>query len=443
MSFPKNFLWGCATAAGQVEGGAFEDGRTPSIWDTFAAKPGKTFMGQTPTVACDSYHRFDRDLDNMKRLGLNAYRMSISWSRVMPDGTGALNQKGMDYYRRCFEKLNKAGITPAVTLYHWDLPQVLEDRGGWVNRDSIGWFGEYAEKMFRAFGDVVPMWATVNEPIATYVGYAIGAFAPGRHNEAEGNQARHNILVAHGKGVEAFRAVNPKNSQIGIVIDIWKRHALTSSQADHDLMVDEDERNWKFYTDPVLGGHYSDYILEHLEREGTLMHIGPDDLRLAHLPIDFYGLNVYNRVPVTTDQQARADYTQGGNFMNNASEYYPKALSDAVRMVNRLYDLKIPIYVTENGTYAVGDEPVGEDGIIRDDDRIRYINGFLSELETVIDEGYDVRGYFLWSLMDNFEWSAAYNYRFGIQSLNRETLETTWKKSAYFYRDFIRRARGL
>ena len=172
MPFPKDFLWGCATSAGQIEGGAFEDGRTASIWDTFAAKPGKTFGGETPTVACDSYHKFDRDLRNMKALGLNAYRMSISWSRVLPDGTGQLNQKGMDYYRRCFEQLNEAGITPAVTLYHWDLPQVLEDKGGWVNRDSIEWFGEYAEKMFRAFGDVVPMWATINEPIATYVGYA-------------------------------------------------------------------------------------------------------------------------------------------------------------------------------------------------------------------------------------------------------------------------------
>lgn len=443
MSFPQNFLWGCATAAGQVEGGALDDGRTPSIWDTFAAKPGKTFMGQTPAVACDSYHRFDRDLENMKRLGLNAYRMSISWSRVMPDGTCALNQKGMDYYRRCFERLNEAGITPAVTLYHWDLPQVLEDRGGWVNRDSIEWFGEYAEKMFRAFGDVVPMWATVNEPIATYVGYAIGAFAPGRHNEAEGNQARHNILVAHGKGVEAFRAVNPKNAKVGVVIDVWKRHALTASQADHDLMVDEDERNWKFYTDPILAGHYSDYILEHLEREGTLMKMQPHDFELTSQPLDFFGLNVYNRVVVTTDKQAQMDFTQGGNFMNNASEYYPKAVYDAIRLLHDLYDIKCPIYITENGTFAVGDEPVGDDGIICDDERIRYIGGFLEWLEKAIDEGFDVRGYFLWSLMDNFEWSAAYNYRFGIQSLDRETLETKWKKSAYFYRDFIRRARGL
>lgn len=369
--------------------------------------------------------------------------MSISWSRVLPDGVGALNQKGMDYYRRCFEKLNEAGIRPSVTLYHWDLPQVLEDRGGWVNRDSIEWFGEYADKMFRAFGDVVPMWATINEPIATYVGYALGGFAPGHTNEVWGNQARHNILVAHGKAVEAFRALKPKDSEIGVVIDIWKRHALTDSEADHALMVDEDERNWKFYCDPILAGHYSDYLLSHLEAEGTLMKIEPQDFKLTSQPLDFFGLNVYNRVVVTTNERARADFSQGGNFMNNASEYYPKAVYDAIHLLHDLYHIQCPIYVTENGTYTNGEEPVGADGIICDDDRIRYINGFLEWLEKAVDEGFDVRGYFLWSLMDNFEWPAAYSSKFGITKTEFDTpdLALTWKKSAYFYRDFIRQVR--
>ncbi len=440
MPFPKDFLFGCATSAGQVEGGAFDDGRTPSIWDTFAAKPGKTFMNQTPTVACDSYHRFDRDLANLKALGVNAYRMSISWSRVLPDGVGQLNGKGMDYYKRCFEALNQAGITPCVTLYHWDLPQVLEDKGGWVSRDSIEWFGEYADKMFRAFGDVVPLWATINEPIATYVGYACGAFAPGYTNEVWGNQARHNILVAHGKGVEAFRAVNPKDSSIGVVIDIWKRHALTDSEEDKALMMDQDERNWKFYTDPILAGHYSDYLLDSLEKEGTLMKMEPHDFDLTSQPLDFFGLNVYNRVVVTKNRQAQADFSQGGNFMNNAAEYYPKAVYDAIHLLHDLYHIQCPIYITENGTYGIGEEPEGADNIIADDDRIRYVAGFLEWLEKAIDEGFDVRGYFLWSLMDNFEWPAAYNYKFGILKTNIGTGETTWKKSAYFYRDFIKKA---
>ena len=441
MPFPKNFIWGTATSAGQIEGGAFEDGRTPSIWDAHAAKPGKIHNNDTPTVACDSYHKFDRDLKNLIGLGVNSYRFSISWSRVLPNGVGQLNDKGMDYYKRMIEQLNQNGIAPNITLYHWDLPQVLEERGGWVNRDSIEWFGEYADKMFRAFGDVVPMWSTINEPIATYVGYGLGWFAPGHSNECWGNQARHNILVAHGKGVEAFRAVNPKGSKIGVVIDIWKRHALTNSPEDLALMRDEDERNWKFYTDPILAGRYSDYILEHLEKEGTLMKMEPHDFELTGQPLDFFGLNVYNRVTVTHNEQARLDFSQGGNFLNNKNEYYPKAVYDAIHLLHDLYDIKCPIYVTENGTFFEGDEPVAEDGMVHDNDRIRYVAGFLEWLEKAIDEGFDVRGYYLWSLMDNFEWTAAYNFKFGIMSTNFATGETKWKKSAYFYRDFIKAAR--
>ncbi len=442
MPFPKSFLWGTATSAGQIEGGAMDDGRTLSIWDTFAAKPGKTHGGITPAVACDSYHRFDRDLQNMVDLGVDSYRLSISWSRVLPQGVGQLNDKGMDYYKRVFNGLLNRGITPNVTLYHWDLPQVLEDRGGWVNRDSIEWFGEYADKMFRAFSDIVPMWSTINEPIATYVGYAHGGFAPGYTNEAWGNQARHNILVAHGKGVEAFRALNPTQSEIGVVIDIWKRHALTDSPEDIALMIDQDERNWKFYCDPILAGHYSDYILEHLAAEGTLMQMEPHDFDLTSQPLDFFGLNVYNRVPVSANQQAVMDFSQGGNFLNNRTEYYPKAVYDAIHLLHDLYDIPCPIYVTENGTYSIGDEPIGASGMVEDEDRIRYVNGFLEWLEKAIDEGFDVRGYYLWSLMDNFEWSAAYNFKFGIATTNFATGETKWKKSAYFYRDFIRRAKG-
>lgn len=437
MPFPKNFIWGTATSAAQIEGAALEDGRTPSIWDMFASKPGKIFNNETPAVACDSYHRFDRDLDNLKRLGVDSYRMSISWSRVLPEGTGRLNEKGVDYYKRVFDALNENNIIPNVTLYHWDLPEALEQRGGWVNRDSIEWFGEYADKMFRIFGDIVPMWSTINEPIATYVGYAHGGFAPGHTNEKWGNQARHNILVAHGKGVEAFRACSPENGKIGIVIDIWKRHALTDSPEDIALMKDEDERNWKFYCDPVLNGRYSDYILDRLTKEGTIMHMKPEDFRLTALPIDFFGLNVYNRVTVTKSNQARMDFSQGGNFLNNRTEYYPKAIYDAVHLLHDLYDIKCPIYITENGTYFEGEEKVGKSGIIEDDDRIRYIAGFLEWLEKAIDEGFDIRGYYLWSLMDNFEWSAGSNFKFGISHTDFKTGETTWKKSAYFYRDFI------
>lgn len=213
MAYPKEFLWGVSTAAAQVEGGAAEDGRSPSIWDAFAAEKKVMNAKYFPT-ACDSYHRFfSRDLANLKALGVNSYRMSLSWSRVLPEGTGKLNEKGVDYYKRAFEALLEEGITPNVTLYHWDLPQVLEDRGGWANRDCIEWFGEYAEKMFRLYSDLVPYFATVNEPIATYIGYAKGKFAPGHKDETLGNRARHNLLVAHGRAVEAFRAVASKSAR--------------------------------------------------------------------------------------------------------------------------------------------------------------------------------------------------------------------------------------
>lgn len=439
MPFPKDFLWGVATSAAQIEGGWQADGRSPSIWDTFAQKPGKILGGETPFVACDSYHQWRRDVENLKRLGVNSYRLSISWSRVLPQGTGALNAAGVDYYKRLFYALQEAGITPNVTLYHWDLPQVLEDKGGWRNRDSLGWFGEYAEKMFAAFGELVPMWATVNEPIATYVGYALGGFAPGYTDERGGNQARHNLLVAHGSGVEAFRAAAIPKGKIGIVIDIWKRHALTDSPADAALVRDEDERNWKFYTDPIFAGHYSDYILQTLEKEGTLMEIGQNDYARMSQPLDFYGLNVYNRVVVSTDQRAKADFSQGGNFLNNRTEYYPRAVYDALHLLRDLYGLRIPIYITENGTYYEGDEPVdARSGRVEDDDRIRYLSGFLDWLEKALDEGFDVRGYYLWSLMDNFEWSSGTNFKFGLMKTDFEKLTCTPKKSFAWYRDFIR-----
>ena len=440
--FPEDFIWGVATSAGQIEGGALQDGRGKSIWDVFAEKPGKIFGGHTPAVACDSYNRFDRDIEMLKFLGVDSYRLSMSWSRVLPEGAGKLNDKGMDYYKRVFEKLLEAGIKPNVTLYHWDLPQALEEKGGWVNRDVIGWFGEYADKMFSAFGNIVPMWSTVNEPIATYVGYALGGFAPGHTNEKWGNQARHNILVAHGKGVEAFRSHNLKNSQIGIVVDIWKRHALTDSDEDKALVIDQDERNWKFYLDPVFAGKYSDYILNKLSEEGTLMEMQDDDFRLTSKKLDFFGLNVYNRVMVSKDEKARADFSQGGNFLNNKTEYYPEALYDAVKLVHDLYKLDIPIYVTENGTYFEGEEPMDENGTVLDNDRIKYVSGFLDSLEKAVSEGYDIRGYYLWSLMDNFEWSAGYNYKFGITRLDKETMTLYPKKSALFYKDFIKEKRG-
>lgn len=436
MAYPKEFLWGVSTAASQVEGGAAEDGRSPSIWDAFAAEKKVMNAKYFPT-ACDSYHRFfSRDLANLKALGVNSYRMSLSWSRVLPEGTGKLNEKGVDYYKRAFEALLEEGITPNVTLYHWDLPQVLEDRGGWANCDCIQWFGEYAEKMFRLYSDLVPYFATVNEPIATYIGYAKGKFAPGHRDETLGNRARHNLLVAHGRAVEAFRAVASKSAKIGIVIDVWKRYAKYPTEENLAAVRDEDERNWKFYTDPVLGGAYSDYILSALAREGTLMEIKEGDLALIHTPIDFFGLNIYDRVLINKGKKGAKKLLAGGNQQETRGGFDPHVIRDVVRMLREMYSLKLPILITENGkgTYI---HECSRGGIIRDKKRVDYFKSVLDEVERANEEGLNIAGYYAWSLMDNFEWCAGTMIKYGLLHTNFKTFETKWKQSAYFYRDYI------
>ncbi len=443
MKYPKGFKFGVATCAAQVEGCGLDGGRGESIWDVFARRPGAIADGSCPsTGACDSYRLFDVDLWNMMDLGVNSYRMSIAWGRVMPEGTGRINQQGVDYYKRCFEKLLKAGIDPNVTLYHWDIPQALENKGGWMNRDSIYWFQEYAANMFRLFGDIVPTWVTVNEPIATYVGYGQGFFAPGYTNKRWGNQARHNIMTAHGAGVEAFRASGAKG-EIGAVIDIWKRIPVSDEPEDIELAHDEDEENWKFYTDRILGTGYSQYILDKFAREGTLMDMKDEDFRLSNLPIDFYGMNYYNTVPVGKGKKKNASGENGGNFAEDRKTTNPEGMATVLKMIMDMYSLKLPVYITENGFGHAGIETADpKDGMIHDDDRIDYLNRALHTVEGMLADGMDIRGYYLWSLMDNFEWNAGNTYRYGIIHTDFETYRRTWKKSAYWYRDYIRQSRN-
>lgn len=437
MAFSNDFLWGVSTSAAQIEGGAYEDGRTASIWDTFA-KTGKMSNSKSFSDACNSYNMFERDLDNLIKLGVNSYRLSISWSRVLPQGTGMINQKGLDYYKRVFDKLLNAGIKPNVTLYHWDLPQVLQEKGGWANRDCIFWFEEYAAKMFCEFSSIVPMWSTVNEPIATYMGYAKGKFAPGIADEKTGNQARHNLLVAHGHAVDVFRKEADSSSKIGIVIDVWKRYPKTINQRNLDTVKDEDERNWKFYTDPILGKGYSDYILEKLGQEGTLMEIAPDDYEYMQKTIDFFGLNIYNRVIISKSKKSDKKLLQGGNIQDNNSGYYPKVVYDVTKMLREMYDLKIPIYITENGMPSYLFELKGLNKMINDNRRVKYISDYLKWIEKANEDNLDIRGYYAWSLMDNFEWCAGHNIKYGLIHTDFKTFKTEWKKSAYFYRDFIK-----
>ena len=440
MAYPVGFKFGVASCAAQNEGCGFDGGRGESIWDVFSRKPGAIRDGAQPAYgACDSYRLFDVDLWNLTDLGVNAYRMSIAWGRVLPEGSGKLNQAGVDYYKRCFEKLLKHGIEPNVTLYHWDLPQALEANGGWLNRDCIYRFRDYAALMFREFGDLVHTWVPVNEPIAVYVGYGLGWFAPGYKNKRWGNQARHNVMTASGAAVEAFRE-SGKKGEIGVVIDVWKRIPMTDSPEDRLLAMDEDEENWKFYTDRLLGHRYSDYILDKFAREGTLMDMCDEDFRLTALPIDFYGLNYYNTVPVSVNKEA-VQNAGGGNFAEDRKVVNPEGIYDIIHMIKNMYRLKIPFYITENGYGYEGDEAVSDaDGMIHDDYRIDYVRRALSQVERMIGEGMDIRGYYLWTLMDNFEWTAGHGYKYGLLHTDFGTMRRTWKKSAYWYRDYIKAA---
>ena len=426
------FIWGVATAAAQVEGGFDEDGRGLSIWDVFSRIPGAIRNGDRPDEACDSYHRWKEDIALMKELGINGYRYSVSWSRVLPEGKGKVNQKGLDYYRRLTDALEEAGIAPNITLYHWDLPYELERLGGWLNRDVADWFADYAEIIFKNIPNA-KLFATHNEPIATYVGYALKGFAPGFGLEKYGRQANHNLLLSHGKAVERFRASGNK-AKIGIVVDIWNRvPADPASEADVALAREQNGLAHGSYLSPIFCGEYNPYVEEMMRRQGIRIEREEGDLAKIGAPLDFYGLNCYNRIVVSArpDVDVRKVIAQnGGNFLDNGNEVYPDAIYDALKIARDEYNVHIPVYITENG---VGFENEKEqDGKICDEQRIGYLKGAFASLERAKREGFDVRGYFLWSLVDNFEWNAGYSMKFGICTRDRQK-----KASADFYKNWI------
>ena len=444
LKFPDNFQWGLATSAGQIEGAAREDGRGDSIWDTFSRIPGKILDGSTPDVSCDFYHHYKGDIKLAKEIGVNSFRFSFSWSRIFPDGTGNINYKGLDFYDRMIDELLKNGIMPNATLYHWDLPQSLEDRGGWLNRNCSDWFAEYSETIFRRYADRVPLFSTLNEPIAIYVGYGCGAFAPGKNSDRFGKQACHNALLAHGKAVERFRSLSLQKSKIGIVIDIWHRHPARDDNPDDVALAEkENEESYRFFLNPIFNGGYSDYILKKMSDDGTLPEIEPEDFKYIGQKLDFFGLNCYNRVVVSKDSEAikKKIINAGGNFADTGEEFYPKSVYDALRILKNDYKVDIPIIITENGCRDDGEKSVN--GEICDEFRIRYVKGFLKWIHKAIEEGIDVRGYYLWTLIDNFEWTAGYKFRFGIVSNDRITQKRTLKKSAFEYSDIIKNNRLL
>lgn len=427
-----DFLWGVSTAAGQIEGSVLEDGRGLSIWDAFCRVPGSIRNNDTTDVACSSYKLWKEDVKLLKDLGVNSYRYSISWSRVLPEGKGKINQAGLDYYKRLTDTLLNEGIAPNITLYHWDLPYELHRLGGWLNRDVADWFADYAELIFKEIPDAY-MFSTHNEPIATYVGYAKKVFAPGFAVEQYGRQANHNLLLSHGKAVERFRASNSK-AKIGIVIDVWNRVPLDpKNEGDVTYAKEQNALAHGNYLSPIFSGKYNDIYLSYLEKNNIKLQLEDKDFALISAPLDFFGLNCYNRMVVSSSgANVRETLSQnGGNFLQNGQEYYPDAIYDTVKIVRKDFNVNLPIYITENGVGFRNEQEI--DGVICDDERIKYLTASFNSIKRLLDEGEDLRGYYLWSLLDNFEWTAGYSTKYGIHTIDRKP-----KKSAQFYKEHIK-----
>ena len=443
-TFPDGFLWGAATSAHQIEGAPFADGAGASHWYRFAHTPGNTAFGDTGDVACDHYHRWPEDIALMRGLGLGSYRFSIAWARVLPQGTGAPNPKGLDFYSRLVDALLEAGIAPNATLYHWDLPAALDDRGGWLNRDSADWFAEYAALVYRTLGDRVGLWATLNEPwVVVDAGYLHGVHAPGHRNFYEAPIAAHNLLRAHGAGVQAFRA-SGATGRIGIVVNLEPKDPASDGAADAAAVGRADAYMNRQYLDPLFHGRYPDELRD-IFGDAWPDH-DPADLELIRQPIDFLGINFYKR-GVTRDDPAalpvRASLVPQPQHPHTDVgwdwEVHPPALTRILLWVKQRYG-DVPLYITENGA-AFYDPPVARDGAIHDPLRIDYLRDHLRAAHDAMQQGVDLRGYYVWSLLDNFEWSAGYAKRFGIIHVNYVTLERTLKDSARFYADVVRRNR--
>lgn len=439
LQFPDGFQWGVATASYQIEGAIQEDDRGVSIWDTFVRQPGRVQGGDTGDIACDHYHRYPEDIALMADLGVQTYRFSIAWPRIFPFGRGAVNEKGLDFYDRLIDALLDRGIEPAVTLYHWDLPQWLQDLGGWANRAIADAFAEYARVCFDRFGDRVARWITLNEPIVfTEMGHRIGVMAPGIRDLSIYAKTVHHALLAHGKAVQVFRA-GGHTGEIGIT------HANTSYEPADDtpetaqaveLARDFDTR---LFHGPVFGKGYPASVVRNFESKDAPFPVFPGDMETIAAPTDFLGTNLYSRGLIEADPGRGVGYRRAMPrlpLLPMGYEAAPHALGDFVRFVSKEYGYP-KIYITENGV-CDNTEP-GPDGTIDDHVRIDLLTGFLAGLHGAIQDGCDVRAYYQWSLMDNFEWAFGYSKRFGIVHTDFETLKRTPKRSAGFYADVIRR----
>ena len=431
FDFPSDFVWGAATSAYQIEGAVDVDGRGQSVWDTFCKRPGAVLNGDSGAVACDFYHRYPQDIELMRTLGIDAFRFSIAWPRVLPEGRGRVNQAGLDFYDRFVDELLAAGIRPFATLYHWDLPQALEDAGGWPVRATAEAFVEYVELVAARLGDRVDNWTTHNEPFCTsWLGYGIGIHAPGRTDLADSVAAAHHVLLSHGLAVQALRRDCP-DAELGIVLDSWPVHPASDDPRDVAAASVADGFRNRIFFDPVLRGCYPEDVLERLGPAAPPVLDG--DLAIISAPLDFLGVNNYSRSIVRAGEDGEPIElpAPAGPTTSMGWEVYPDAIYEVLTRLHGEYDTP-PIYVTENG--AAFADVRAADGSVDDPERIVYLAGYVDAVARAMAEGVPVRGYFVWSLLDNFEWSYGYTQRFGLIYVDFETLERVPKSSFEWYR---------
>ncbi|MEH0842668.1 GH1 family beta-glucosidase [Micromonospora sp. CPCC 205711] len=454
LRFPENFVWGAATAAYQIEGAVRDDGRGPSIWDTFSRTPGKVFQGHTGDVACDHYFRYADDVALMAELGLQAYRFSVAWPRIQPDGTGPVNPRGLDFYDRLTDALLDRGIDPIVTLYHWDLPQTLEDRGGWTNRETAEHFADYAVAVHARLGDRIRTWTTLNEPwCSAYLGYGNGVHAPGRQDAGAAFSAVHHLLLGHGLAARALRAAGAEI--VGITLNPADvQPADPASAADAAAVRLVDGLHNRIFLDPLTGAGYPDDVLEHVARLVEPTFVRDGDEKIIAAPLDLLGVNFYSPTYVA----GRPDGAGGGGAYpgtEGAVEFLPPTgpltdmgwmieaagLTRLLERIGRDYP-GLPLLITENGAAfpdKAGTEEADGPGQVLDTDRIAYLDGHLRAAHEAIARGVDLRGYLVWSLLDNFEWAEGYRKRFGIVHVDYLNQRRTPKSSARWYQEVISR----
>jgi beta-glucosidase len=437
VTFPDSFLWGSSTAAYQIEGSPTADGAGPSIWQRFSHTPGKVLNGDNGDIACDHYHRYPEDIALMRQLGMQAYRFSIAWGRVLPNGSGSINKPGLDFYDRLVDTLLDAGITPMTTLYHWDLPQSLDDRGGWLNPDSAYWFADYAELVFKRLDDRVRLWITLNEPwVVSDNGYLHGSHAPGHNSHYEAAIVSHNLMQANAEAVRRYRSVG--KHQIGLAVNLEPKYPASQQPQDLAATQRADAYMNRQYLDPALLGHYPTEMKEIFA--GAWPNPLPTEMGKLNEPLDFIGVNYYTRavtrhapdawlLQTASVRQPQSTYTETG------WEVYPQAFTDVLNWVKDRYG-NPPVYITENGS-AFYDPPVTGNGRIDDPLRQSYLRSHIRAVHKAMLDGCDIRGYFAWSLMDNLEWAHGFSKRFGLVHINYETQQRTPKESAKLYKRII------